>query len=103
MELHETATSPTFGTVPMEPMRNSVRVGYSCGEHDYENSGLHHKHFRGDFIDADGWAGDGTWPVNGYYLTAAQKLQPVWLEIPAEEGPERDAVLAAAWHAVGLA
>jgi len=52
-------------------MANPIRVGYDCGEHGYDDRGLHHKHFRGGFLDAEGW--EGTFPSDGHYLTAAQR------------------------------
>lgn len=57
----------------MEAMASSSRVGYDCGEHDYNedgNSGLHHLQLRGETLDEDGW-GD-LFPVNGYISTVTE-------------------------------
>lgn len=60
----------------MEPMGSSSRVGYDCGEHDYDedgNSGLHHLHLKGDTLDEQGWGDD--FPANGYFPTSREKAQ----------------------------
>lgn len=60
----------------MEPMGSSSRVGYDCGEHDYQedgNSGLHHLHLKGEKLDEDGW-GD-FFPADGYFPTAAERAE----------------------------
>ena len=74
METHEVVGPRAIGTIPLEPMANSIRVGYVCGEHGYDDRGLHHKHFRGDFIEVEGWGPEadesGTFPAKAQIAAA---------------------------------
>lgn len=55
----------------MDTMASSVRVGYNCGEHDYESPFAHHLRYRGQPLEYDGWGDD--FLVDGYYPTAAER------------------------------
>lgn len=72
MELEQPVDRFVIPTRRLEPLYDSVRVGYECGEHDVENSGLHHRIFAGDPMDAEGW--DGDFPVDGYFAVPTEEV-----------------------------